>query len=69
MTDKLLEDEDHVLLKRFNYSLKATLERYPEGVPEHLIAQALDLEDEEVTELYQEVVEKLRAIMKVTTES
>ncbi len=68
MTDKLLDDEDHILLKRFNYSLKETLERYPEGVPEHLIAQALDLEEEEVSELYQDVVEKLRAIMKVENE-
>lgn len=65
MGNKLLEDEDHVLLKRFNFSLKETLERYPDGVPEHLIAQALNLEEGEVAELYQDVVEKLRAIMKV----
>ncbi len=69
MTNKLLEDEDHILLKRFNYSIKETLERYPDGVPEHLIAQALGLDEHEVTQQYQEVIEQLRAIMKVDVES
>ncbi len=68
MADKLQDDEDHVNLKRFGYSLTETLKRYPDGVPEHLIAQALELEEEEVAELYQDVVERLREIMKVAKE-
>ncbi len=65
MSDKLHTNEDFVYLKRFDYSIKKALERYPDGVPEHLIAQALGLEKEDVDELYQEVIEKLREIMKV----
>jgi len=66
MADKLLEDEDYINLKRFNFSIKETLERYPDGVPDHLIAQALGIEESEVTELYEEVVLHLRELMKVT---
>lgn len=65
MADKLQDDEDYINLKRFNFSLKETLKRYPEGVPDHLIAQALGIEEEDVSELYEEVVLHLRDLMKV----
>lgn len=60
------EDQDFVALKRFDYSLEALLERYPDGCPDRVIAQALLISEPEVEELYQETVLKLRSIMGVT---
>ena len=65
MADRLADDEDFVNLKRFNFSLRETLKRYPEGVPDHLIAQALGIEEDAVSELYDDVVLHLRELMKV----
>lgn len=63
---RLIEtDEDFVYLKRFGFSLKKLLERYPDGVPSKVIAQALLMTEEEVEELYQSVVVKMREALKV----
>lgn len=59
------EDEDFVYLKRFGYSLNKVLERYPEGCPDRIIAQALCMTEEEVGEMYEEIVTRLRAFMGV----
>ena len=63
--DRINEEEDFVNLKRFSYSLKKLMERYPEGVPDKYIAQALDVAENEVPALYEEVVAKLRTLMNV----
>ena len=63
---KLLnEDEDFIVLKRFKYSLKSLLKRYPNGCPEKTVAAALDLNELELKDLYGKTIIKLRAIMKV----
>jgi len=62
---KIAEDPDFVNVKRFDNSLKKMLERYPDGAPPKAIAQALLMTEEEVEELYQQVVLKLRAALKV----
>ena len=63
---KRVETEaDFVNLKRFNYSLEKLLERYPEGCPNRVIAHALDIAEDEVEELYQMAVCKLRVLMGV----
>jgi hypothetical protein len=60
-TQKRLEAEpDFVALKRFDYSLDKVLERYPNGCPTRIIAQALLMTEEEVEAAYERVVEKLR---------
>lgn len=58
-------DPDYVYLKRFSFSVEKLLKRYPDGVPDHLIAQGLLLSEEEVEGLYESAVEKLRQIMGV----
>lgn len=63
-------DPDFVNLKKFDFSLKKCLEyytpeKYPDGIPTKIIAQALALTEEEVSDLYLSVVQKLRQIMKV----
>ena len=65
MRKKLLTDRDFIALKRFDFSLAKVIEKYPNGVPDKLIAAALLMSEEEVEELYQRVVQKMRARMDV----
>lgn len=63
---KRLENElDYIALKRFDYSLKKLLQRYPEGCPDRIIANALLIAEEDVEEAYDLTVQKLRRIMGV----
>lgn len=57
---RVATEPDFVNLKRYSYSLEKVLDRYPDGAPDRLIAQALCMSEEEVEELYEEVVLKLR---------
>lgn len=63
---RVAEDPDFIALKRFDFSMKKLLERYPEGCPDKVIAQALCIAEVEVEELYQKAVIQLRMIMGVT---
>jgi hypothetical protein len=58
-------DPDYIYLKRFEFSLKKLLERYPEGCPDKVIAAALMIPEHEVEDLYQKAVVRLRMIMGV----
>ena len=62
---KLLTDPKFIAIKRFNYDLDALLVRYPEEVPDNVIAQALMIEESEVAERYEEIILKLRELMRV----
>lgn len=62
---RVAEEPDYVALKRFDYSLAKLLERYPDGCPDKVIAQALLVSEEEVEELYQTAIARLRIIMGV----
>lgn len=67
-TDKALElindSPNFVCLKRFDYSLKKLLARYPEGVPDKVIAQALMIPEEYLPELWNDIIVRLRSIVK-----
>lgn len=65
MKQLIENDPDFIASKRYNYSLKMLLERYPEGCPDRIVASALQLEEEEIDAIYQEIVKKLRKAMKV----
>ena len=66
MNDVRLDtDPDFILLKRFNFSLKKALERYPDGMSDDMIAKALGCSEPAVERLYQSAVAKLRG--KLTT--
>lgn len=56
-------DPDFIGIKRFDFSLKKLLERYPDGCPDRIIAQALLLTEDEVKELHNRIVEKLKEKM------
>jgi hypothetical protein len=63
---KMLEtDPDWIASKRFGNSLVKLKERYPEECPDRIIAAALLIEESEVEARYQEIVLKLRKLMKV----
>ena len=59
--DKLDTDPDFILLARFDNSLAKALERYPDGAPNHVIARALGVSEDELERRYQAIVAKLRS--------
>lgn len=65
---KIDTEPDFVNSKRFDFSLDKLLDRYPDGAPGRVIAQALLMTEEEVEELYLRTVAKLRRAMKVDIE-
>lgn len=56
----LATDPDFVCMKRFGFSLRRLIERYPEGAPDSVIAQALNISESEVERRYQSIVQVLR---------
>lgn len=65
----LVETEpDFVAIKRFEYSLTKLMEKYPEGAPTKVIAQALLITEDEVEELYQQIILKLRQALDVSVQ-
>lgn len=62
----LKTDKDFVYAKRFGNSLKALLERYPDGCPLHIIAGAMIMTEDEVETMYAQTIAKLRVSMGVT---
>lgn len=59
------EDPDFVYLKRFDFSLDKVLERFPDGVPNRMISQALMITEEEVDEIAQSAIIKIRQALGV----
>lgn len=58
-------DPDFVNLKRFNHSLTSLMERYPGGVPDQMIADAMMVDLSTVERVYDNIVQKLKKIMSV----
>lgn len=63
--DKLINDPDFILLKKFNYSLAKMVERYPDGAPDNIIASAIGVEEEEVEGIYNGIIDKIKKYLKV----
>jgi hypothetical protein len=64
--NELIEfDPEYVHLRRYDFSVEKTCERYPDGVPDHIIAQGLLITVEDVEVIYQQAVTKLRELMGV----
>ena len=57
---KIVRDEDYVNLKRFGYSLKELMKRYPDGCPNNIIASALMMTESELENVWQGIVHQLR---------
>lgn len=65
---RLYEDPDFINLKRFDFSLKKLLLRYPNGCPDRIIAQALMISEDDVQVTYDRVLGKLKEIFGVDGE-
>lgn len=61
---RILEDPDFINLKKYNFSIKTLLEKYPDGAPSHLIARGLDMAPEDVERFYDKIVQKLRTVLE-----
>jgi hypothetical protein len=67
LKDKVDNEPDFVNLKRYNYSLERLLERYQDSpIPDRVVAQALNLTEQELNEQFARLVTKLRDRMGVT---
>jgi len=62
---KIHEDFDFVWSKRFDYSRTKLEDRYPDVVPDNVIAVVLMIPEDEVEIEYDKVVEKMRILMGV----
>lgn len=63
---RIAEDPDFVYLKRFDFSLAKALERYPEGLPDKLCAQALMITEDDWEMVWRNLLDKLRGLMGIT---
>lgn len=59
----LHHDETFVNSKRFGYSVDAVVERYPDGAPDNVICQLLNIDQHALDALYRQVVASLRSMM------
>jgi hypothetical protein len=64
----LHHDETFVNSKRFGYSIDAVVERYPDGAPDNVICQLLELDQQTLDALYLQIVGSLRGHMRVSDE-
>ena len=61
----LEEVPDYIAIKRYGNSLTALQKRYPDNIPSHIVALALELTEEAVEQRYQEIVTDLRTQMGI----
>ena len=62
---RIENDEDFVNCPRLENSVKIVIDKYPEGVDNERIAKFLLITEEEVEEIYQSALVKLRKILGV----
>ena len=58
--EKIEQDPDYVNLKKFEFSLKRMLEKYPTGAPDRVISQALQIPEAEINQRFQSILDKLK---------
>jgi hypothetical protein len=61
---KIETEPDFIYLKRFDYSLDRLIERYPDGAPNRVIAQALMMTEDDVEETFNSIIAKLRGTLE-----
>lgn len=58
-------DPDFVALPRYGYSLTRVVESHPDGCSDRVVAQALMISEAELSSIYDSIVQKLRANLKL----
>lgn len=60
----IANDEDYVDCIKFKNSLKKVIEKHPDGTEDAFAAKIMLLTEEELNQIYQKTIEKLRHIIK-----
>jgi hypothetical protein len=63
--ERIAVEPDFIFLKRFDYSLAALVNKYPGGVPNRVVAAALMVTEDDVDDIYENIILKLRDILKI----
>ncbi len=63
--EKIVADPEFVALRRFKYSLTDLETRYPVECPDHVIAGALMIKEEDVQARFAEITQKLKELIGV----
>ena len=62
---RINDDPDFICMKRFDYSLCNLLEKYENGAPTKIIAQALLISEDEVDLIFDGIIKKLKEAFKI----
>jgi hypothetical protein len=62
--DKINTDPDFIYSKKFNNSLAEIIARYPDGVPDNVIAKVLKLKTSQFNTIFNKILSKLRDSLK-----
>ena len=67
MTDqeKILTDENYIGMKKYDFSLEKLLQRFPDGCPDHIIANALKIKENEVEINYLRIINFIKEKLNV----
>lgn len=57
---RILEEEDFIDHPKYVNSIKKLIEKYPDGVENDVIAKVLNITEDEVEQIYQSAVQKLK---------
>jgi hypothetical protein len=60
---KVQTDPNFIAIKRFDFDIEKLIERYPDGCPNRIIAQALLITEDDIDLLYSHIIRKLKAII------
>jgi len=63
--ERIASEPDFIFLKRFDYSLASLVQKHPGGVSNRVVAAALMVTEDDVDDIYENIILKLRDIMKI----
>jgi len=62
---KIENDPDYIYNPKMGNSLKKMVDRYPDGIEDEKIAKVLCMDIEEMNNIYESILVKLRKVLKV----
>ena len=66
LANKVLNHPTFIAIKRFSYDLDTLAAKYPDGAPDHIIASALLVAEEDVEQIWQNAVTNLKRLLGVS---
>lgn len=62
--EKINTDLDYIYSKKFNNSLAEIIKKYPDGVPDNIIAKVLKIKTSQFNTIFNKILSKLRDSLK-----